>query len=113
MTRKNNLSHHRIAVSLVGHGKRSFPFAPGILLMAFALIVVCAPRLLLGALAFILFSFGALLCFLAWKFMQFKSHLNRLAKDLEGKIQVQAFEVQNGDIEVEVGEVDSKKVVFH
>ena len=118
MSRKQPFSHHHLTVSLVGHSKRSFPFVPGILLMALALVVVFAPRLLLGALALILFIFGAFLCFLAWKFMQFKRHLTRLSKELEGKFQVQAFhvhdgEAQNSDIEVEPGEPEGKKVVFH
>jgi hypothetical protein len=111
MPLKPSFTQHRITRSLAGHGQRSFPFIPGLLLMALALIVVFAPKLLLGAIALILFMLGAFLCFVAWKFMQFRQHLSRLAKDLEGKIQVQAFHVQNGDIEVT--ERDSKKVIFH
>jgi len=111
MTLKPSFTQHRITHSLVDHGQRSFPFIPGMLLIALALVVVFAPKLLLAAVAVILFMLGAFLCFVAWKFIQFKQHLSRLAKDLEGKIQVQAFHVQNGDSEIV--DPESKKVIFH
>ena len=111
MTSKHPFAQHRITVSLANHSQRSFPFIPGLLLMSLAVVVVFAPKLLLAALASILFIFGALLCFLAWKFLQFKQQIARLTKDLQGKVQVQAFHVQGGDIEIV--EPETKKVVFH
>lgn len=85
----------------------------------------------MAALAAVLFLIGASLCFVAWKFLQFKRQLSRLSRDLDGRIQVQAFHIKDGAIraggirerdlrEAALGEngepglrSDEKKIIIH
>jgi len=56
--------------------------------MAFVILglaVVFAPRLFVALLATALFCLGAGLCFLAWKFLQFRRKLQNLARDFENQ----------------------------
>jgi hypothetical protein len=92
-------------------GQRSFPFLPGLAFILLGLLVLFAPRLLITAVAGLLFLVGGLLCFVAWKFIQFKRQLASLTRELDGKIQVQAFHVRNSD--ATVVEVEEKKIVYH
>jgi hypothetical protein len=97
--------------NLVKQGTRSFPFIPGVLFLGLGLLVIAAPRLVIVALAGILLFLGALFCFVAWKFIQLKNRFAAMTRDLEGKIQVQAFQVRPRP-ETSV-ETDSKKIVYH
>ena len=97
--------------NLVKQGTRSFPFLPGVVFLGLGLLVIAAPRLIIAALAGILLFLGALFCFVAWKFIQLKRRFTAMARDLEGKIQVQAFQVRPRSDEST--ETDSKKIVYH
>jgi hypothetical protein len=75
------------------------------------LLVLFAPRLLIAAVATVLFLIGGLLCFVAWKLMQFKRQLSTLARGLEGRIQVQAFHVK--DPKGPLSDTEDKKIIYH
>ena len=92
-------------------GRRSFPFLPGLAFIVLGVLVLFAPRLLIAAVATVLFIIGSLLCFVAWKFVQFKRQLSNLTRELDGKIQVQAFHVKTAD--EPLSSADEKKIVFH
>jgi hypothetical protein len=98
--------------TLVQRGKLSFPFLPGAFFIAVAALVLVAPRLVIAAIAGLLLFVGVMLCFLAWKFLQFKKQITAMTKNLEGRIQVHQFHVHPGNRD-EGGEMDSKKIVFH
>jgi len=100
-----------LKVRVLGSSRRSFPFAPGLAFIVLGLLVLFAPRLLIGALAAVLFLIGGLLCFLAWKFVQFKRQLTNFAKDLEGRIQVQAFHMK--EPKITVSDTEEKKIIYH
>ena len=93
-------------------GQRSFPFAPGLSLIILGIVVLIAPRLVIAALASILFLVGFVCCYLAWKFIRFKRQLTSFTRDLGGKIQIRAYQVKSSDDVIDV-EVDDKKIVYH
>lgn len=95
--------------NLAAKSKRSFPFIPGLFFITLGILVVLAPRLIIAALAGVLLFVGALLCFLAYKFIQFQKKIVNLSKEMESKVQFQSFEIRPRHSE----EVESKKIVFH
>ena len=98
--------------ALSGRCKRSVAFVPGAFLIALGLLVVFFPRFFLVAVAAVLIFFGVLLSCIAWKLMETKKRLTSLVKDLEGKIQVQNFEIRAGDFKP-TEESQSKKIIYH
>ncbi len=103
--------NEHLKIHVARSGRRSFPFIPGLVLIVLGLLVLFAPRLLIAAIATVLFLVGGLLCFVAWKFMQFKRQLTTLARDLEGRIQVQAFHVK--DPKSPFPDDEEKKIIYH
>lgn len=81
------------------------------MLILLGLVVLVAPRLVLGALAFLLLGIGALLCYVAYKFVVFKRHIEGLAKNFEGTFQASAF--HTGKPDIDVTELESKKIIYH
>ena len=92
--------------------RRSVAFIPGAFLITLGLVVVFFPRFFLLAVSAALIFFGVLLSCLAWKLIETKKRLTALVKDLEGKIQVQNFEIRAGDFKT-LEENQSKKIVYH
>jgi hypothetical protein len=94
-------------------GRRSFPFLPGAFFILLGVVVLTAPRLFFAVLAAMFFFVGFVFCYLAWKFLSFKRQLTGLTRELEGKIQVQAFHVRPPDVETSETDSDGKKIVYH
>ena len=91
------------------HSRRSFPFIPGVFFLALGMIVLLAPKFFVAVLASVFFFIGFIFCYAAWKFIQFKRQIVQLTRDLDGKIQVQAFHVHRPEGEGS----DDKKIVYH
>ena len=72
--------------SVILSTKRSIPFLPGLLLVALGVVVLIAPRLVLGAIAFCLLALGGLLCYVAYKVVALRRRLHSLAKNFEGSM---------------------------
>lgn len=92
-------------------GRRSAPFMPGLLLIFLALVVLVAPKLVFGALAFVLLTLGLLMCYVAYRIIRFKRQVTEMAKDFEKRFSVQGFPLEKPDIDIT--DIDSKKIVFH
>lgn len=105
------MQNNSFRLSVPARGKRGLSFLPGLFFIALGLLVVFAPRLLIGAVAAVFVFVGLLFCYAAWKVVQFKRKLRTIAKDVESKFGVQGFQIRQPDIEVEPG--DYKKIVFH
>jgi hypothetical protein len=97
--------------NLAKQSKRSFPFVPGLFFLGLGMLVVFAPRLILAVIASVLLFIGALLCFLAWKFVQLQKRFAAMSKNMESRFQVSSFEIRPS--REERGEPESKKIVFH
>lgn len=95
--------------NLATRGKRSFPFVPGLFFISLGVLVILAPRLIIAALAGLLLFVGALLCFIAYKFIQFQKKVIDLSKQMESKVRSNSFEIRPNPN----NEVEPKKVVFH
>lgn len=87
------------------------PFAPGLMLILLGIVVLAAPRLVLGALAFVLLGLGLLLCYIAYKFVIFKRHVQELTKNFEGSFPGTTFQTNKKDIDLT--DLESKKIIFH
>jgi hypothetical protein len=111
MVSRYSLTNQHFKLGVTQSGRRSFPFIPGLAFIVLGLLVLFAPRLLIAAIATVLFMIGGLLCFAAWKFVQFKRQLTNLARDLDGRIQVQAFHVKEPKTPSSDG--DDKKIIYH
>ena len=96
---------------VVTSSRRSAPFIPGLLLICLALVVIAAPKLVFGAIAFVLLSLGMLLCYVAYRVMRLKRQLSDMAKDLEKRFYVQSFPMDKPDIDVT--DIESKKIILH
>jgi hypothetical protein len=103
--------NQHLTVHVARSSRRSFPFIPGLVFIVLGLLVLFAPRLLIAAIATVLFLIGGLLCFVAWKFMQFRRQLTTFARDLEGRIQVQAFHVK--EPKSPFTDAEDKKIIYH
>lgn len=100
-----------ITTSFSTHGRKGFSFAPGLFLIAMGVVVIIAPRLILGALAALFIFIGVLGCYVAWKISQFKKKLQEMAQQVEVQYHSEAARTRHPD--VELGESDYKKIVFH
>lgn len=100
-----------ITTSFSTHGRKGFSFAPGLFLIVMGLVVIIAPRLILGALASLFIFVGVLACYVAWKISQFKKKLQKMAEQVEVHYHSEATRTHRPD--VELNESDYKKIVFH
>jgi drug/metabolite transporter (DMT)-like permease len=66
--------------------RRGIPFLPGLLLIVLGVVVLLAPRLVLGAIAMCLLALGGLFCYVAYKIISLRKQLNTLAKNFEGSM---------------------------
>jgi hypothetical protein len=116
----SNPTHTMLSGSVVVSTKRGIPFVPGILLIALGVVVLLAPRLLLGAIAFCLLALGGLLCYVAFKIVSLRRQLNVMAKNFEGSLygSMRGSGVKGSpfsdkpDIDITDFE-NSKKIVYH
>ncbi len=92
-------------------GRRGAPFLPGLFLMLLAVVIIVAPKFVFGAVAALLFVFGAALCYVAYRVIKFKRQLNEMAKNFERDFASQGFPMDKPDIDIT--EPDSKKIVYH
>lgn len=91
--------------------RRGAPFLPGLLLMLLAVVVLVAPKLVFGAIAVVLFAVGILLCYVAYRIVRFKRQLREMAKNFEAQFSKHDFPMDKPDIDIT--DLDAKKVVFH
>lgn len=91
--------------------RRGAPFLPGLLLMLLAVVVIAAPKLVFGAIAVVLFATGLLLCYVAYRIVRFKRQLREMAKNFESQFSAHDFPMDKPDIDIT--DLDSKKIVFH
>ena len=102
---------HVAKAKLADKSRRSFPFMPGLLLLLLGAVILIAPRFVMAVFAMFFIFLGVLFCYLAWKFMRFRKQLSSLTRELDGRIQVQAFHIRTPD--TEPVEPDSKKIIYH
>ena len=81
------------------------------MLAALGLVLLLAPRLVLGAVAVVLLLFGALLSYVAYKFMMLRKQVNDLAKSVEGSLYTGSFRGSKPDIDI--SDPESTKIVYH
>jgi hypothetical protein len=90
-----------------------FVFIPGVLLVAVAMSLVFAPRLLLSLVAGFFLFFGAMALIAGWKLLQFKRRLEEGSKIFQPKIFIQGLNIRSQDgLRTNSDEV-TKKTVFH
>ena len=89
----------------------AFIFSPGLFFVAIGISAIIAPQLVLAAIAAFFLFLGGVFCFVAWKVIKFKSRFERVAKNLEAKIVLQALEVRQYPEDDFAGE--HKKVIYH
>lgn len=100
--------------------RRGIPFLPGLMLIALGVVVLLAPRLVLGAIAFFLLVLGGLLCYVAYKIIALRRQIATLAKTFEGSVYgtvrgAGGEETQYSDKpDIDITDFEnSKKIVYH
>ena len=104
-------------------------FTPAIFLILIGIGLILMPGLFLLLLATFFLTIGFLASFLIWKFLQFKSRIEKLSKELNARVIVQGVQLTSpGSIKsasssdnyreeiitVDAEEpIDSKKIIFH
>lgn len=68
--------------------RRSFPYLPGLILVAVGACVLIAPKLLFYAVGSLLITFGLLACFLAWKVMRVIHRFSSLRDQIQGRVEI-------------------------
>jgi hypothetical protein len=96
---------------MVSKGKKSIPFVPGLLFIALGVTVLLFPRFFMAVLAVCFLAIGALMCYLAYKFMMLRKQLNSLAKNMESSLYGASFRRPKPDIEVL--DAEGEKIVYH
>ena len=100
--------------------KRGIPFLPGLMLIALGIVVLVAPRLVLGAIAFFLLALGGLFCYVTYKIIALRRQINTMAKNFEGSVygSLRGSGIKGSpfsdkpDIDITDFE-NSKKIVYH
>lgn len=111
--RSNSSPRHSLLSSsvVINKGQRTIPFLPGLLVLGLGIVLLVAPRLVLGALAFCLLTLGIFLCYVAYKFVMLRKQINTLAKSMESSLYTGSFRTSKPD--GDVIEIESGKIVYH
>lgn len=80
------LSGSALSGSFFVSTKRGIPFLPGVMLIALGIVVLVAPRLVLGAIALFLLALGGLFCYVTYKIIALRRQINTMAKNFEGSL---------------------------
>jgi hypothetical protein len=96
---------------MIDKGQRSIPFIPGLVVLGLGIVLLLAPRLVLGALAICLLTLGVFLCYVAYKFAMLRKQLNGLAKSMESSLYTASFRGSKPD--GDIIEVDGGKIIYH
>jgi uncharacterized membrane protein len=91
--------------------QRTIPFLPGLVVLALGIVLLVAPRLVLGALAICLLTLGVFLCYVAYKFVMLRKQLNSLAKNMESSLYTASYKA--GKPDGDIIEVQGEKIVYH
>ena len=86
-------------------------FGPGLFFVVMGLVTLFAPGLLLAVIAGIFLFLGLSLAIIAWKFIQLKKRVEKVAKGFDGRVYIQGLTVESPE-DYEVVD-DEKKIVFH
>jgi hypothetical protein len=111
---RSNLSgrHTPLNSSAVfNQGQRSIPFLPGLVVLALGIVLLVAPRLVLGAVAVCLLTLGLFLCYVAYKFVMLRKQISSLAKNMESSMYTGSFRA--GKADGDIIEVDDGKIIYH
>ena len=85
---------------------------PGLSLILLGAVIILAPKFFLAAISTILILMGALLCYVAWKFVCLKRQFSKFAQDIQSSVEVQSFHARSDDIDI-TETTDSKKILYH
>ena len=96
---------------IVKKSQRSIPFLPGLILLGLGFVLLLAPRLVLGALALGLLILGAVLCYVAYKFVMLRKQIGTLAKNLEGSMYSSSF--RGSKLDPDIIEIEDNKIIYH
>jgi len=96
---------------VVTKGQHSIPFLPGLVVLCLGVVLLVAPRLVLGALAFCLLTLGVFLCYVAYKFVMLRKQLSTLTKSMETSLYGASFRA--GKPDGDIIEVESGKIIYH
>jgi len=111
---RSNLSNRPPLLSssvVINKSQRTIPFLPGLVVLALGIVLLVAPRLVLGALAMCLLTLGAFLCYVAYKFVTLRKQLNNLAKNMESSLYTGSYKA--GKPDGDIIEVQGEKIVYH
>ena len=86
---------------------------PGLGLIMIGAVIFLAPKFFLAAIAMFFVLLGVACCYVAWKFMSFKKHVQKMAEQFQSSVDINTFNVQNDDIDITDMDSDSKKILFH
>jgi hypothetical protein len=75
----------------------AFLFTPAVFFLLVGVLTVLAPGLILALVASVFLFLGIILATLAWKFMRFKKHVEKVAKDFQGKVHIQGLSVEDAE----------------
>ncbi len=94
----------------------AFIFSPAVFFLLIGLLTILAPGLILALIASVFVFIGLVLGTLAWKFLKFKKKVEQVAKDFEGRIQVQSLNIEDAEfVDIEDDDFDepSRKIILH
>jgi uncharacterized membrane protein YobD (UPF0266 family) len=110
---KSNTEHWQSFSSskVITLSPRGVPFMPGVGLILLGTVIFLAPKFFLAAIAMFFVLLGVACCYVAWKFMSFKKHVQQMAESFQSSVDINAFNAQNDDIDIT--DTESKKILFH
>jgi len=110
---KSNTDHWQSFSSskVITLSPRGIPFVPGVGLILLGALIFLAPKFFLAAIAMFFILLGLGCCYIAWKFISFKKHVQKMAQEFNNSLDPRLFNAQNDDIDIT--DTDSKKILFH
>lgn len=91
--------------------RSSIWLTPGVFFILLGLAALLAPEFVIAVVAGFCLFVGAMLCFLGWKLVQFKSRVDRVLQQFDGRIFIQGVSVQPQGSQEEPE--DQKKIILH